>query len=137
MDHSANLKYFKYDVIEDGEWKVLVIEGGLSDGTKDTSMGNAELMEWMVRDVDQMVKKNCAFKTVFVKAGTLEAVKSGGLKREEIEGFEWSACEWPEVACPGGYCAQVCAKRSPTPALSPSPVASPSPTATANINNGA
>jgi hypothetical protein len=103
-----NYKYFQFRVIEEGSQKVLIIQGGISDGKNNDPNGNSEFMEKLIKDVDQMVKKNCVFKAVFVKYGTIEALDSGQLQPADIKGFDWSACEWPMVACAGGVCSENC-----------------------------
>jgi hypothetical protein len=103
-----NYKYFQFRVIEEGSQKVLIIQGGISDGKKNDPSSNSEFMEKLIKDVDQLVKKDCVFKAVFVKYGTLEALDKGQIKTEDIEGFDWSACEWPMVACAGGVCSENC-----------------------------
>jgi hypothetical protein len=67
-------------------------------------------MEKLIKDVDQRVKKN-HFKAVFVKYGTVEALDKYDLRPEDIEGFQWSSCDWPNIACPGGYCAPSCVRK--------------------------
>jgi hypothetical protein len=94
---------------------MIVIQGGLSDGKKGDDDLNSEFMEKFTKAVDQLVKKNCAFKAVFVPYGTFPRVDSGKLRVRDIEGFEWSSCEWPKIACPDGVCAEVCPLPSPTP----------------------
>jgi hypothetical protein len=102
------IRYFDYRLVMDGDKKVLLIQGGISDGSQTNQGGNAEFMEKMIRSVDQLVKRNCVFKAAFVKYGTFKKLDKGELMLRDIEGFEWSICEWPKIACPDGQCLDSC-----------------------------
>src|SRR5688572_19291786 len=59
--HNGNLntyriRYFQYRAVNDGDKKVLLIQGGISDGSN--SSDNSEFMEKLIKSVDQLVKKN-------------------------------------------------------------------------------
>ena len=128
----------KFRVVTEGGQNVIVIEGGLSDGKDAKPNENLEIMELVIRAVDQIVKKNCAFKAVFVKRGTLDQVETGTLRVDQIEGFDWSSCEWPNVACSGGECKPSCdGLPLETPKATPKPTQTPSPNTNKNANSNA
>lgn len=95
---------FKYDVIKapDGNYLIAYFEQGLSgaDGLKD--MAN------LLNDFDD---KKCLLKVYFVPKGTLP-IKPPINDTEQLDVFEWTACEWPKIACPNGVC-----HREPCPVL--------------------
>jgi len=86
--------------------KVVVIEGELSDGRPENQGKNREIMELVTKAVDELITKNCVFKAVFVERGTLERLDKNEINPDTIAGFNWSSCDWPTVACPGGVCSQ-------------------------------
>jgi hypothetical protein len=65
-------------------------------------------MESVVKAIDQLVKKDCVWKAEFVKYGTFVKLDKGEIALSDIQGFDWSICEWPKIACPGGECLESC-----------------------------
>lgn len=104
------LKNIDYKVFEMGNpvVKVMFIQGAISDGKRNDNSKNSEHMEKLIREIDQLITKDCVDKAVFVKRGTFDSLSKGELKAEDIRGFEWSTCEWPNMPCAGGTCAQMC-----------------------------
>ncbi len=100
------------------EW-ILLIEGGISDGKKDKPSENSEHMEKFVKAVDQIITKTCVSRAMFVQRGTIERVNNGALGLGDIPGFDWSTCDWPNVACPNGQCMERCPDKA-TPGGTPS-----------------
>lgn len=119
----------KYDVMEDGGKWILLIEGGISDGKKNDPNGNSEFMEMLIKSVDQLVETNCVFNAIFVSQGTIEDVRAGRRLLRDVEGFEWSSCDWPNQPCPGGICANPC------PGIASNVGGSPAPGNNANTAN--
>ena len=113
---------FKFDVRKspNGDYLEAYFEDGVSgsDGLKDL----ADIL-------NDFKKDHCLLKVYFVPKGSIPPTGSAQLS----DGFEWTACEWPMVACPEGVCAQ-----PPCVALSPSPRpanANTNPAANANSNS--
>jgi hypothetical protein len=103
-----HIKYFEYYIANDGDKKILLIEGGISDGNGPNTGGNHEFMEKVIKAIDQLVTHNCVFKAEFVKYGTTRLLREGKIKLSDVQGFDWSVCEWPKIACPGGECLDSC-----------------------------
>jgi len=98
----------KFKPIQMGTEWVLLIEGGISDGKKDKPSSNSEFMETFIKNVDQIITKTCVSRATFVNPGTIEKVEKGSLGIGDIPGFDWSTCDWPNVACPNGGCYERC-----------------------------
>lgn len=130
-EHPNKIPNFKYRVGKAGtgsfEHVVIVIEGKISDGH-----GNqpARLMRELAHLIQKNVKRGCVYRIVFVPKGTLPASDTALVDFEKIQGFEWSACEWPNVACSNGECKPSC---DGIPMGTPKPA--PSPTAPRGNNN--
>lgn len=50
-----------------------------------------------------LMEKKCVLTVRFVPPGTLLTIAD-----QEVTGFEWSACEYPKLACPNGECMDPC-----------------------------
>jgi hypothetical protein len=118
-----NIPNFKYLVGKAGsgssEHVVLVIEGKVSDGNQP-----AKLMKNLAHLIQKNVKRGCLLRVWFVKPQTLPLTPER-FDFNNIEGFEWSACEWPDIPCPGGICAQSCKKDANEANSTPSPTPKP------------
>jgi hypothetical protein len=110
------------------EW-VLLIEGGISDGKKDKPNENAEHMEKFIKAVDQIITKTCITRAMFVQRGTIERLEKGTLGLGDVPGFDWSTCDWPNIACPDGRCLERCPDKS-------GPSGTPSNSNAGNANSG-
>lgn len=101
---------FQYEVrlSPNGNYLEVYFENGFSgsDGLKD-----------MADVLNDFKKDKCLLKVYFVPRG---GIPVNGTAR--TDGFEWTACEWPKVACPSGVC-----DTEPCPSFSP-------PTANSNAN---
>ena len=70
-------------------------------------------LEALVDFLDDYQKKGCLERVTFTSMNSLSSSPPG-------DDFEWSYCEWPTVACPGGVCAEPpCAGSSNSNANSP------------------
>jgi hypothetical protein len=135
--HPNGTKNFKYLVGKAGtgtnEHVVLVIEGKINDGQP----GNqpAKLMKNLAHLIQKNVKRGCLSSVWFVKPGTLP-ITAARYDFNNIEGFEWSACEWPNVPCSDGSCSQAClVSSSPTPDRTPAPNTNKSMNSNSNTNS--
>ncbi len=112
IDHVAdqfNGKNIQFGVYTDEEGQyVIVIAGGVSDGKPGENSKNLEIMENVIKAVDQLVLKSCAFKAVFVSRDEFKSLTENQITLRQIKGFDWSSCEWPDIACPGGQCKPTC-----------------------------
>ena len=100
LNDQYQAKTFKFDVVIPTGLGVdtlnLLIEGRVSGaGGKD----QFTVLSGIIKD---FVKAKCTSKVIFVKPGTLP-LKEGALPGD-ITGFEWTACDYPNVPCPGGEC---------------------------------
>jgi hypothetical protein len=120
MGAPNNKKYFEFRVDQiDSKW-VVYVEGGISDGKQNNPNSNSEYMEKLIKDVDQLVKKTCVDRVVFVRSGSFESVDQGKMNLRDVQGFNWSACEWPAIACPDGQCHERCPEVNPNMTPGPS-----------------
>jgi hypothetical protein len=110
------------------EW-VLLIEGGISDGRKNKPNENDEHMEKFIKAVDQIITKTCVTRAMFVERGTVDRLEKGLIGPGDIPGFDWSTCDWPNVACPNGQCMERCPDKT-------TPSTTPSNTNSGNANSG-
>ena len=103
-------KNFDFRVIEVGpqKLKVLLIQGGISDGKKNEPDKNSEHMEKFIKEIDELITKDCVDRAIFVPRGSFARLDRGELRPDDIVGFEWSTCEWPNMPCAGGVCAETC-----------------------------
>lgn len=54
--------------------------------------------------IDRLMDKKCVLTVRFVRSGTLPLA----IADQTVDGFEWSACEFPKTACPNGECHYPC-----------------------------
>jgi predicted small lipoprotein YifL len=62
----------------------------------------------LIKLLDPYVSKTCGRQVVLVKTGTLPPQPS--IAFVGYDGFMWSACDDPDIPCPGGECKPTCSK---------------------------
>ena len=102
-----------------GDYLELLVEG-FARGEDELNDLTHILKKFMNKD------KNCVLRVVFVPTGTIPALANS----DRLTDFQWSACEWPKIACPSGVCAKACP--SLTPQIDPTPNSTRSPNADSN-----
>lgn len=107
--------------------RVLGYDGG--DDKKPPKMKN------FLTFLEKGMKRGCIDRVSFEPTPT--TTPPGGTAAQDVRGFEWQACPYPEFACqPGGYCSsggQCLTTKSgeaPGPAGTPAPSQTPTPTPT-------
>jgi len=110
---NINAELAKDKQLKDGRVKVLVKAVGtgyLEAIVEGQALGGDEL-EDLSRILRKFMKKNCVLKVSFVPSGTIPPSPS-----TKGDYFEWSACEYPKVACPNGECQDPpCVSLTPPP----------------------
>jgi hypothetical protein len=117
-DHNADPKkpYLKYELL-----KVTSVANSNSNATPNPNpypfsvyvffegrISGKDVMVDVAKSVEKHVKKKCAFRVFFVKGGTLPLTQQQKSSPNTIEGFEWSGCDYPMIACPDGECRSSC-----------------------------
>jgi len=122
LANQMNANVFKYKVVKapgaNANTLYLYFEGDVV---------GADYFRDLTKVQKYFIKKTCGSRVIYVKYGTLQKAVT---ELAPTDGFQWTACDYPEEPCPDGSCSTACA--TPYLTSSSSSSAPSAPTTSAN-----
>ena len=80
-------------------------------GTVEANKGKSNKpFEDLAKYADEFVAKGCVQRVLFLPPGTV--LPPAPVAADDMQGFGWTACDYPNVACAGGECLPSCNKKT-------------------------